>query len=264
LGLGATPIRRAPVAHGAKLLVDLRSIGQWYTFYSGEADRFWIDLCVSLLDDDKLFLDIGANIGIYTVQVASAKRIAGQCHAFEPMPGNIARLRDNIGLNRLADTVTVHPFGLSDEPATLKLAFVDQRGEDTGNAEIVTEANGRETFDIQVRRLDEVSLPDRPIGVIKIDVEGHEEPAYRGGADRLARDRPFIIAEYNRMDLESRGLGVVPELGALPEGYVALRKVGANLERVTDWAALHRLENFLICPEEKIGRVIGLPVAEKR
>jgi hypothetical protein len=109
LSMGATPLRVARLATDAKLRVDLRSGGQWPIFYKRNADRFWIDLARSLLDDDKLFLDIGANIGIYAVQVGAARRIPGQCHAFEPMPGNLARLRENVALNGLGDCVEVHP-----------------------------------------------------------------------------------------------------------------------------------------------------------
>jgi len=258
LKLGATPVRPARVSSGATLLVDLRSIGQWYTFYTQKADPFWINLCAELLGDDELFLDIGANIGIYSVQVAAMKRIEGQCHAFEPMPANLARCRENIALNGLERCVTLHGFGLSDEPKTMQLAFVAVwNGEDTGNAEIVSDApdDGRERFEIEVRRLDDIGLPDSRIGVIKIDIEGHEDAAYAGGFERLSRDRPFIVAEYSRPELASRGLG--PELKFdthLPPDYVAMREDNGRLVPLTDWMALPQLTNFFICPAEKIER----------
>lgn len=260
LSLGASPHRVAKLKTGAKMRIDLRSNGQWPMFYSGNADRFWIDAARSLLGDDELFLDIGANIGIYSIQVAALRRIAGQCHAFEPMPANVAQLRENVALNGLSDCVTVHPFGLSDAPDTLQLAFVHQNGADTGNAEIVGEqkpGDDRPRFSIEVRRLDDITLPQRRIGVIKIDVEGHEDFAYRGGAQRLAKDRPIIIAEYNRMELSSRGMGPHVDFSELPDGYVPFHSVGRQFQPLTDWNQLHRVQNFLICPEEAISRIEG-------
>lgn len=225
--VGGNPIVATNLNNGARLLLDMRSVGQWYSIYSRNSDSFWTKLCADLLDDDQLFLDIGANIGIYAVQVSHLRGNVGQCHAFEPMPGNIARLTENVALNQQQGVISIHPYGLSDAPATLQLAFVSaDHGEDTGNAEIVdaAAAAGRETFAIEVRCLDDVALPDLPVGVIKIDVEGHEDHAYRGGTKRLTKDRPFIIAEYNREELASRGLG--PELQFaphLPPDYQAMR-----------------------------------------
>ncbi len=262
--MGGNPIIATRLNNGAQLLLDMRSAGQWYSIYSRNSDSFWAKLCADLLSDDQLFLDIGANIGIYAVQVSHLRGNGGQCHAFEPMPGNIARLTDNVALNQQQGVITIHPYGLSDAPATLQLAFVSaDHGEDTGNAEIVdaAAAAGRETFAIEVRCLDDVALPDRPIGVIKIDVEGHEDHAYRGGARRLAKDRPFIIAEYNRAELASRGLGPALDFAAhLPSKYCALRRQEDVLTPIADWSALPRLDNLLLCPEEKVARLgkIGL------
>lgn len=234
--VGGNPIVATNLNNGARLLLDMRSVGQWYSIYSRNSDSFWTKLCADLLDDDQLFLDIGANIGIYAVQVSHLRGNVGQCHAFEPMPGNIARLTENVALNQQQGVISIHPYGLSDAPATLQLAFVSaDHGEDTGNAEIVdaAAAAGRETFAIDVRCLDDVALPDLPVGVIKIDVEGHEDHAYRGGTKRLTKDRPFIIAEYNREELASRGLG--PELQFaphLPPDYQAMRlQAGGGADR---------------------------------
>ncbi len=264
--IGGNPIIATRLHNGARLLLDMRSAGQWYSIYSRNSDSFWTKLCADLLNDDQLFLDIGANIGIYAVQVTHLRGRFGLCHAFEPMPGNIARLLDNVALNQQQDAITIHPYGLSDAPATLQLAFVSaDHGEDTGNAEIVdaAAAAGRETFAIEVRCLDDVALPDLPVGVIKIDVEGHENHAYRDGARRLAKDRPFIIAEYNREELASRGIGPELQFGPhLPPDYKAMRLHGGGgvLIPIDDWLALPRLDNILLCPEEKMTRLsaIGL------
>jgi FkbM family methyltransferase len=258
LGLGATPVRAAPLPTGAKLLLDLRSPGQWQYYYTRDYDGYWIGVCNALLDPDTLFMDVGANIGGYAVQVAVSQRIEDQCYCYEPLPGNLARLHQNIALNGVGAFVKVHDFGLSDAPATLPLALVSvEGGEDTCNAEIVMPGidDPRPRVEIEVRRLDDSALPDRRIGVMKIDVEGHEDYVYRGGRERFAKDRPFIVAEYNRMLLEKHGLSPQWNFGAeLPADYVALRKHDGRLVPVTDWMELHKLDNVLLCPAEGVER----------
>lgn len=269
---GATPIRIAPFRDGARLRVDLRSLTQWHAFYSGCYDDLWVRLGAELVTDDRLYLDVGSNIGIFAIRVALAGRVPGQVHCFEPLPANVERIRENVALNGVEAFVTVHDFGLSDADATLQLLLRQdfRDGSGTGNASILINDAADTEYDrvaIEVRKLDDHAglLGDRPVGVIKVDVEGHEDQFFRGAARLLGRDRPIIIAEACRDYLDQKQ--VTPEQvyrDCLPEGYRLFRERRAGeggrgtravdqLVRASSFAELRRLENIVLVPDEKAG-----------
>lgn len=273
---GATAIRPATLRDGARLLVDLRSTSQWHAYYSGEFDDLWVRLGTELLDRDALYLDVGANIGVFAVRVAHHHRVPGQCHCFEPLPSNAERLRANIRLNGLEEAVIVHPFGLSDAPAHLQLLLREdfEAGSDTGNASILITPDADAHYrrvDIEVRRLDdEIALLDgRRVGVIKVDVEGHEDQFFRGAKAVLERDRPIVLAEICRTYLAQKRL--TPEavyVDCLPAGYAVFRerrpgearagrRAADRLVRIGSFDEVGELENILLCPEEKTGLITG-------
>lgn len=273
---GATAIRPATLRDGSRLYVDLRSHTQWHAYYSGEFDELWVQLGIDLLERDALYLDVGANIGVFAVRVAHHHRVAGQCHCFEPLPSNAERLRANIRLNGVEDYVTVHPFGLSDAPAQLPLLLREDfdAGSDTGNASILIAPDADAHYrrvDIEVRRLDdEAALTgDCRVGVIKVDVEGHEDQFFRGARAVIERDRPIILAEICRTYLAQKQL--TPEavyVDCLPAGYAVFRERRPNepragnravdqLVRIASFEEVGALENLLLCPEEKIGLIAG-------
>ncbi len=70
-------------------------------------------------EDNSVFYDIGANIGVYSLYAAIVKKIS--VYAFEPESNNFQNLMENIILNRLTDKVMPYPIGLSDKTELTKL-----------------------------------------------------------------------------------------------------------------------------------------------
>jgi FkbM family methyltransferase len=122
---------------------------------------------------DWVFIDIGANIGAYSLIVAALG--AGRVIAVEPQPGVLARLRANIGFNPHLP-VAVEPLALCDREGVIRLA-IDARNE--GEASIVKA--GGEGVEVACSTL--VALCARHglnrIDALKIDVEGAEELVLR-------------------------------------------------------------------------------------
>lgn len=140
----------------------------------------------AFLREGDLVLDVGANIGVYTVVAA---RKGARVVAFEPNPEARATLHENLILNEIDDEVRISPNALADfsGPArfTTNLEECNHLNDvAAGAGELVT-----------VRELDSLEWVDKPVTLIKIDVEGFDEAVLRGARRTLLRDRPVLIIE---------------------------------------------------------------------
>ena len=165
-----------------------------------------------MFKSDWVVLDVGANVGFWTVPMAQALGLGGKVHAFEPVPSNNLRLRENVGLNGLQNITEVHELGLSDQRGTLRISLREDfaNGSDTGNASIVIDdTDGRFQCDmIEVDTLDNVfrSLKINRLDFIKVDIEGHEDRFLQGAASTIRRFRPIIHMEINEPYYSRRGM----------------------------------------------------------
>ncbi|MCW3099424.1 MAG: fkbM [Chthonomonadaceae bacterium] len=144
------------------------------------------------------YLDIGANMGV--TAALAARELAGreQVFAFEPLPVTAQRAAATFALNDLKN-VRLFQAALSD--ADSEITFYSPEG----HSEIASaHRNGQmEWMNVQEVRVPSVRLDtildketQSRVGLIKIDVEGHEIFALRGGSKMLARDQPPILYEY--------------------------------------------------------------------
>ncbi|MFM8699979.1 MAG: FkbM family methyltransferase [Hyphomicrobiales bacterium] len=155
-------------------------------------DEGEIALLPFLVDPQRQAIDVGANIGRYTLPLS---RRATHVHAFEPHPRLAAVLRATF-----QSRATIYQAAASDRNGMtqLHIPLVDGR-EDQGIASVETGAFD-ETFGVSfesldVRTLTLDSLSDCNIGFIKIDVEGHELSVLQGAEKLLAHWRPTVLVE---------------------------------------------------------------------
>ncbi len=133
-----------------------------------------------------LFLDIGANAGVYSVVVA-ANALAKEVIAFEPDPGNYARLKANLEANKLEDEVWALQVALGDkaDEVTLTESSEYNRGESYITQPDMPE--GAITHRVrQVKFDDEYQIRGKHI-LVKMDIEGYEFHAL-AGMERTLRD----------------------------------------------------------------------------
>ncbi len=146
------------------------------------------------------FWDVGANIGYYSWLFKSwfpDTRVA----LFEPDPSN-ARLIEQTLRRAGLDGITLHRFAVSDISG-IRNFVTDEVSGFTGSLAVDEEpfalrhwhAEGRGVM-VHTLRLDDArSNQNQSVDLIKMDVEGHEEAAFRGGGDTIAHDKPVIIYE---------------------------------------------------------------------
>ncbi len=121
-----------------------------------------------------LFVDVGANIGAYTVLasgVAGAKSIS-----FEPSPSSFQSLKRSVFLNNLSGKVDLHQAALARVEGPIRVT------QGLGTENHVSTGNGPSTVEVPATTLDKVLGERKPI-LIKIDVEGFESEVL-GGAEQ--------------------------------------------------------------------------------
>jgi FkbM family methyltransferase len=145
---------------------------------------------VHALREGDLFLDIGANIGAYTVlagSVAGARTLAS-----EPLPANYALLQANIRLNQAENRVEALNVGVGGVEGTLR--FTASYGPKDHVVFPREPMETEKTIELPVRTLDSI-VGDRNPTMIKIDVEGFETEVINGSAKLMKNDslRAIII-----------------------------------------------------------------------
>ncbi len=155
-----------------------------------------------------VFLDVGANIGWYTLRVAQMVGPEGLVLAVEPSPDNFAVLKENIKLNHLSN-VTALNLAAWDRDADLDLILAKTC---TGHTFKRAWANSGKpwscfserpvTVRVPARRLDDVLQEQNVTRVdwVKIDVEGAEAEVLRGLRKTLTRFHPRILVESERLE----------------------------------------------------------------
>ena len=157
-------------------------------------------------------LDIGANIGYYTLIAAKLVGENGKVFAFEPDPTNFAILRKNVELNGYKNVVLVQK-AVSNKTGTLKLYISE---DNLADHKIYNSHEGRQSIEIEATRLDDYFKNyDGKIDLIKMDIEGSEGGAIQGMSSLLQKNKNVkIITEFWPEGLKEFGVG--------PEDYLKL------------------------------------------
>jgi len=137
-------------------------------------------------------LDLGANIGYYTLLISRAVGEKGHIWAFEPDPDNFAILQRNLALNECPN-VTPHQMAAGEAPgkATLYRSLLNR-----GDNRLSAGDQHRNTCEIDIVRIDDV-LPSDPIDFVKMDIQGAEGVALAGMQACLDRSPNVqVLFEY--------------------------------------------------------------------
>lgn len=187
LGFGPLVV---PFVEDASLIVSRGMTGATGNIYVGLHEYDDMAFVLHTLRPGDLFIDIGANIGTYTI--LAGKVVGSEVISIEPLPATFAHLENNIHYNRLGSRVTAKNIGLAGQRGNLRFSA----DLDTMN-HIVDDAYQGPTVDVDVLSLDEL-LENRHPFAMKIDVEGFETQVLSGGARVLADPHlQAIVIEVN-------------------------------------------------------------------
>lgn len=168
---------------GARLIVSRGMTGATGNIYCGLHEFVEMSFLIHLLRPDDLFLDVGANIGSYTI--LAAKICRARAIAFEPDPDAARALRRNIAINHLNALACVREVAVGEADGQISFTV----GLDTMNR--VARPDDEATQVVSIRRLDDIPEVAAPT-LIKLDVEGFEEQVIFGASGVLSS--PSLLA----------------------------------------------------------------------
>lgn len=193
------------------------------------------------LEKGDIFLDVGANIGLFSLIASQYVESKGKIYAFEPTPETFSRLCENVEINAFSN-ISTFQIGLSDKEEEL-LFNVSQAGYDAWNSFAkLKELEDSCSISIKTTTLDsflnQQEISD--VNLIKIDVEGWEMNVLKGAKDLLSKEKaPVLMIEFTEGNAFSAGY-------YCGEIYDYVKKYGYN------WYRYDSKQNTLVYEEKKL------------
>jgi len=150
-----------------------------------------------------IFVDVGANLGVYSLLAGDILRGNGQVYSFEPTPAVFQRLVENVEINKF-NNVHCYPFGLSSRDESREI-LVYEHGYDAFNS--FAPQPRRDDYKkelVKVVAWDSFARQHKLVGnvtLMKIDVEGWEVKVLEGASESLsAKSAPDLIVEFSEVN----------------------------------------------------------------
>jgi FkbM family methyltransferase len=177
---------------GCKLLLD-KTDRHCFTIY-GNSEEGKMSHLKKIITPGQTVVDVGANIGIYSVVLAKFVEKQGHVFAFEPAPDNVKLLRKTIKLNQF-DNITVTQKAISNKPGIASFYLVDG----ISSHSLMDYGKSINKIDVEVESLDNFFQDyEKPIDFIKIDAEGYDFKVILGMQNIISKTQNLkIFVEFD-------------------------------------------------------------------
>lgn len=177
---------------------------QQQLYFLGDYEKAEIDYLYSTLKKGDVFIDVGGNIGLFSLNASGIVGNGGKVYAFEAFKPNYEKFSKHLTLNNFKN-VTLEHLAISEERGYLEILYNDHY-DNVGMASFyLKDFTAKE-------KVESISLDDyakthqiTKIDMIKIDIEGGEFSALKGMSEILTNYQPKIIIEVNHIALKSSG-----------------------------------------------------------
>lgn len=196
--------------HGHKMLLDSKD--SLHLSIHGTHEPFETDIVKKEIRVGDTVLDIGANIGYFTLLFAKQVGPRGKVFAFEPDPTNYSILKKNIEMNGYNNVILIQK-AVSDTNGKIRLYLSE---DNKGDHRIYDSYDNRQFVEIDSIRLDDYFKDNPGVSFIKMDVQGAEGSALAGMQELLDKSKGVkLIMEFSPTGLRQFGsepIGVVEKL----------------------------------------------------
>lgn len=166
-----------------------------------------LSACLAVVEEGDTVIDVGANVGAYTVPLARTVGSRGSVHAFEPMASVADRLSRNCALSRCQQQVKVNRVALSDATGTAEFFDAGEGHSGWGSLEQFADVDFAATTTTTTSLDDYVRSNSIPHArLVKIDVEGHDLSVIQGARKILSDGfADYLLVEGNEKRLRGAG-----------------------------------------------------------
>ena len=203
-----------PLYNNLKIEINLADSSENFYWY-GCYPKHVVNFLQTHLKEADIFVDCGANFGLWTLIASQYVKKLGGVHSYEPNPEMYNRLEKNIAFNGLQERCNSYKLGLSSKSTSAYLNL-DENYHQMGSMH--TKSSGNQIA-IDLVTFDSVKL--NRINGMKIDVEGHELDVIKGAIQTLKIHKPWLVVELNNSFNNIRSISQWDVFQALTEiGYV--------------------------------------------
>lgn len=166
-----------------------------------------IEFMQMFLKEGDTFIDIGANIGLFSLMASGIVGDSGKVICYEPSPTTFTRLQENISLNNFRN-IEARNIGLSDTNGILKLN-ISESGYEAWNTFAGNSQDNyfQKAVEVNVSALDDelTGIDKSKISLLKIDVEGWEKFVLKGASRFFSDYSPVLMIEFTEANTFSAG-----------------------------------------------------------
>jgi FkbM family methyltransferase len=192
---------------GQLMRVDPTDYLQCLIYYFGMFEPHCINIALRLLKTGDTFIDIGGNIGLFSIVASSVVGKTGKVYTFEPAPFHCETIKKNIQLNNFSN-IRLFETALGSESGYIELVL--PQGGNQGSLSIAssTVEDSVVKATVPISKLDNIvhenNLELDNLSLIKMDIEGAEMMALSGMTD-LLKKFPSVLIEFNQSALSRLG-----------------------------------------------------------
>ncbi len=178
------------------------------TIYVMPFERNELGFVDKYLKENDIFVDVGANIGLFSIIAGKKVGINGKVFGFEPVEKSSIRYNSNMKLNQI-NNAKCYQIALSDSEGINEMN-ISKDGFDAWNS-FVTPSMGNKFIrkEVTVSTIDQIFKNEHfPIGItlMKIDVEGWESKVISGGSKLFkSENAPVLLVEFTDKNANSAG-----------------------------------------------------------
>ncbi|WP_294328366.1 FkbM family methyltransferase [uncultured Chryseobacterium sp.] len=175
---------------------------QQQLYFVGEYEKNEIDYLYSVLQKGDIFIDVGGNIGLFSLNASKLVGNNGKVYAFEAFKPNYEKFSRHLILNQ-SQNVTLEHLAVTDKNGYIDILYNEDYDNVGMASSYLEEFTAKES--VKSINLDDY-VRNQQIGkidLIKIDIEGGEFSALQGMHEILIRYQPKIIIEINNIALKS-------------------------------------------------------------